>query len=301
LLKTYKNQNSTLIGIDPTSNKFKEYYPEHITNISDFFSADAIKDHTSKKAKVITSIAMFYDLENPIQFAKDIEETLDDDGIWVLEQSYMPMMIENISYDTVCHEHLEYYGVKQIKWIMDKSNLKIIDISTNGTNGASFCITVAKKNSKHNEKSSLVTEFLNQEKSLGLDSLDVYENFAEKTEQHKNELVSQIENLIKDKKTIFGYGASTKGNVILQYCNFTLEQIPYIAEVNPYKFGRKTPGSNIPIISEEEAKKLNPDYYLVLPWHFKENIIERESEYLNSGGKLIFPLPKIEIISSDNS
>ncbi len=297
LLSAYKNKKLELLGIDPTSEKFGSYYPEYIKHIPEFFSSEIVKKlYGDKKAKAITSIAMFYDLPDPLRIMREIEEVMDPEGIWVVEQSYMPAMIDNTSYDTICHEHLEYYALKQFQWMAQSVGLKIIDIEFNDTNGASFCLTVAKKNSSHSEVSERINQFLSVEEDRGFNKMAVYEEFREKTIRHKEELVKLIKKIKSENKKVFGYGASTKGNVILQYCGITTEDIPYIAEVNEYKFGRVTPGTKIPIISEKDALAMHPDYYLVLPWHFKKGIIEREKEYLKSGGKLIFPLPRIEIV-----
>lgn len=285
-----------LVGIDPTGKKFKEYYPEHIELIPDFFSYPVFKNRfPEQKAKVITSIAMFYDLENPISFVQDVYNSLADDGIWVLEQSYLPLMLEANAYDTICHEHLEYYSLYQIQWIMDKVGFKIIDVELNDTNGGSFRVTVAKKKSCFLVNDS-VRNVLQQEEKSDLNSFLPYEKFKKQVHQHKKELKEWIERLHSENKKVFGYGASTKGNVILQYCGFTRKEIPYIAEVNEDKFGAFTPFTHIPIISEKEAKAMHPDYFLVLPWHFKESILQKEKEFISSGGKFIFPLPRIEIV-----
>lgn len=297
LLSAYKNTKLDLLGIDPTSDKFKEYYPEHIAHVPSFFTAEAVmKERGDKKAKVITSIAMFYDLPEPLKIMQDIESVLAEDGIWVVEQSYMPAMIDNTSYDTICHEHLEYYALKQFVWMAERVNLKIIDLEFNDTNGASFAITFAKKGSDHQEISEKVKEVLDEEIKRGFDSLSIYEDFKKNTEQHRIDLMDFFKKSASEGKRVFGYGASTKGNVILQYCGITPKEMPYIAEVNEYKFGRLTPGSLIPIVSEEKAKEMKPDYFMVLPWHFKEGIIKREAEFIAEGGKLVFPLPKIEIV-----
>ena len=297
LLSAYTNKKLDFLGIDPTSDKFSSFYPSYIKHIPEFFSAHAVRNiHGDRSAKVITSIAMFYDLPDPIKIMCDIGDILDTNGIWVVEQSYMPTMIDNVSYDTICHEHLEYYALRQFKWMADRSGLKIIDIEFNDTNGASFCLTLAKKESKYQEASSEIERVLRKEDERGFNSMQVYEEFREKTEKHRDGLLKIIREINGEGGVIFGYGASTKGNVILQYCGLTSADIPYISEVNEYKFGRLTPGTKIPIISEEDASKKNPNYYLVLPWHFRKGIIEREKNFLASGGGMIFPLPKIEII-----
>ena len=205
-------------------------------------------------------------------------------------------MIDNTSYDTICHEHLEYYALKQFVYMAKRANLKIIDLEFNDTNGASFALTLAKKDSRHEEITEQIQAVLDDEKTRGFDDLKVYEDFRMHTERHRDDLKAFLDKAVSEGKKVFGYGASTKGNVILQYCGITPKEMPYIAEVNEYKFGRLTPGTLIPIVSEAEAKTMNPDYFLVLPWHFKQGIIERETEYIEAGGHLVFPLPKIEVV-----
>ena len=285
------------VGIDPTGKKFKEFYTEELTLIPDFFTAEKFENiFPNEKAKIITSIAMFYDLEDPRTFILDIEKCLDDNGIWHFEQSYMPSMLRTNSYDTICHEHLEFYSLKVVKNLLDGSGLRIIDVQMNDINGGSFAITACKKNANYLSNLPVINWLLNQEEEMGLDTIKPYEEFAKRAFLHKKNLVELVKSLLADGKKVFGYGASTKGNVLLQFCDFTEKEIPFIAEVNPEKFGSFTPGSKIRIISENEAKEMKPDYFLVLPWHFKENIIEREEEYISNGGKFIFPLPQIEII-----
>ena len=295
-LKAYET-DCEKVGIDPTGKKFIEYYPENVRLIADFFTAEAFKNEFGeKKAKIITSIAMFYDLEDPNSFVKDIHEVLDDEGIWHFEQSYMPSMLRANSYDTLCHEHLEFYSLKVVKNLLENNGMKIVDVQTNDINGGSFAITAAKKESSYTPNSAVINWMLQQEKNMNLDTVEPYLAFAERMKNHKEQLVSLINALVADGKKVFGYGASTKGNVLLQYCDFTPEQITCIAEVNEQKFGSLTPATHIPIISEKDAKEMKPDYFLVLPWHFRHSILEREKEFRKNGGKFIFPLPEIEII-----
>lgn len=296
-LKAYKTQGLRRIGIDPTGKKFAEYYPEDIELVPDFFSASAFHSVEKKPARIVTSIAMFYDLEAPIEFAKQIESILADDGVWHFEQSYMPSMLRLNSYDTICHEHLEYYSLQVVKTILEQSGLKIVDVVMNAVNGGSFAVTAAKADNKSIKSNQAVIDWLlEQEERMGLNTPRPYRDFEEKVFRHRDDLSRLIKSLNADGKTVLGYGASTKGNVVLQFCGFTAEDIPAIAEVNPEKFGRVTPGTNIPIVSEPDARAMNPDYFLVLPWHFKNGILRREKEYLAAGGKFIFPFPEIEIV-----
>lgn len=285
------------VGIDPTGIKFKSFYPDDISLIPDFFTANKFFQHfPNQKAKIITSISMFYDLEDPCRFVEDIVQCLADDGIWHLEQSYLLSMLRTDSYDTICHEHLEFYSFKVVKNILESKGLRVVDVIVNSINGGSFAVTACKKEAGYKSNNVIIDWMLHQEDTMRLDTPKPYRDFEEKTFNHRKNIKALIEALVKDGKKVFGYGASTKGNVLLQFCGITNEHIPYIAEVNPDKFGSYTPGTNIPIISEEEAKAMNPDYFLVLPWHFKNHILEREREYIQQGGKFIFPLPEIEIV-----
>lgn len=296
-LKAYQTKGLKRIGIDPTGKKFLSYYPPEISLVPDFFSADAYRSVETKPARIVTSIAMFYDLESPIEFAKQIESILADDGIWHFEQSYMPSMLRTNSYDTICHEHLEYYSLGVVKTILEKSGMRLVDVGMNSVNGGSFAVTAAKaSNTSIKTNDAVVNWLLDQEDRMGLNTARPYRDFEERVFRHRDDLKRLIGALNADGKKILGYGASTKGNVTLQFCGLTATDIPAIAEVNQEKFGKVTPGTHIPIISEADAKAMQPDYFLVLPWHFKDGILRREKEYLASGGKFIFPFPEIEIV-----
>jgi hypothetical protein len=296
-LKAYRTSGVRRIGIDPTGKKFADYYPAEITLVPEFFSALTYRSVETGKARIVTSIAMFYDLEAPIDFARQIESILADDGVWHFEQSYMPSMLRLNSYDTVCHEHLEYYSLGVVKKILEQAGLRLVDVVMNAINGGSFAVTAAKATNKSVKTNQPVIDWLlEQEGRMGLNTPRPYRDFEERVFRHRDDLTRLIRTLTADGKKILGYGASTKGNVVLQFCGLTAQDIPAIADVNSEKFGCVTPGTHIPIISETEAKAINPDYYLVLPWHFKDGIVRREKEFLSRGGRMIFPFPEIEII-----
>jgi hypothetical protein len=297
LLKSYSVAGLRKIGIDPTGPKFQQYYSDDITLVPEFFTEASYRRTTPAQAKVVTSIAMFYDLENPIAFAKQVASVLAPDGIWHFEQSYMPSMLRMNSYDTICHEHLEYYSLGVVLRILDAADLEPVDAVMNSINGGSFAVTAARKTNKSIPRNRPVVDWvLNQEDRMGLHTPRPYREFEDRVFQHRHDLTRLIHALTAAKKTILGYGASTKGNVVLQFCGLGPKDITAIAEVNPDKFGHVTPGTHIPIISELEARKMKPDYFLVLPWHFKEGILRREKEYLAAGGRMILPFPEIEIV-----
>jgi SAM-dependent methyltransferase len=295
-LSFYPENGPRLFGMDPSAQRFAKYYRKDATLLVDFFTADTFLRATGgKKAKIVTSIAMFYDLPQPLKFMQDVAAVLAEDGVWHFEQSYMPAMLQADAYDTVCHEHLEYYALRQIVWMAQRSGLKILDVQFNDTNGGSFAVTAAKKESSHRSNDAVIERILAEETAAALDTPAPYEAFARRVAAHRADLLALLAELRAAGKKVLGYGASTKGNVILQYCGLTPAEVPAIAEVNQDKFGHFTPGTNIPIISEAQAHQQKPDYFLVLPWHFRRNLMEREAAFLRQGGKMIFPLPKIEI------
>jgi len=295
-LKAYSGKHRK-VGIDPTGKKFASFYTDDIELIPDFFSAAAFRaKFPGEKAKIVTSIAMFYDLEQPLEFVRDIESVLSEDGIWHFEQSYMPSMLRTHSYDTICHEHLEFYSFKVVKNLLEQCGLRVLDVQMNAINGGSFAVTACKKPAPLRSNMPIIQWMLQQENDMGLDTPRPFRDFEECVFRHRKNLTNLINAIIGDGKTVLGYGASTKGNVLLQFCGLTSKQLPCIADVNEQKFGCFTPGTHIPIVSEKEAHAMKPDYFLVLPWHFKHNILEREKDYLARGGKFIFPLPEIEII-----
>lgn len=354
LLKSYKKGNK--IGIDPTGEQFKSFYPKNIILIPDYFddtkyiygviehialttnnttnpttnttnNTTNTTNHTTNttnnnpnhntnnpnnttlknlavissqiRAKVVTSISMFYDLPNPLEFSQQVANILHNDGIWVMEQSYLPTMLESNSFDSVCHEHLEYYSLKQIKYIAEHVGLKILRVSLNSCNGGSFRVTLV-----HSTFNMTIEEIENvklfelKENTLGLDDLKTYSLFRESFEKEKQICMNFIIEQHHRGKKIGIYGASTKGNTLLQYYGINDKLICGASERNVEKYGCFTPSTNIPIISESEMRDLKPDFLLVLPWHFKEEFLKRESEYMNQGGQFIFPLPHFSLVSN---
>lgn len=296
LLNCYNKRNIIKIGIDPIVNKYKKNYKKMISHPGFFEKKTFLKLSKRKKAKIITSVAVFYDIPNPIKFVNDIKQILDDDGIWILEQSYFPFLLKNNAFDSICHEHLSYFMYKQIKIILDKHNLILNNVNFNEMNGGSFRLFISHKKSKHKIYKNNIKKLEKLEKNI-FDNLEPNKSkFKKNIYKTKTQLLKFLKELKVNNKTVHVYGASTKGNVILQYCNIDKTLIPYAAERNPDKYGRYTPGTLIPIISEKNSKKLKPDYYLVMPWHFKNEILKREKKFLKDGGKIIMPLPKLQVL-----
>jgi len=288
-------------GVDPSD--VAQEVKDDMTVVQDIFPSSELRKITKgKKFDIITSIAMFYDLEDPTMFVKSIKESLDSEGIWIFEMSYMPLMLEMNSYDTICHEHLEYYSFAVIEKLLGNNEMKIVKVGFNDINGGSIRCYATHENNfkfKNRESAEAIKNIRQQEFDLELDTSKPYKNFQDRIDQHKEELNSLLKKLKKEGKTIHIYGASTKGNTILQWCGIDNAIIDYAADRNPDKYGAKTIGTEIPIISEEDSRAMNPDYYLVLPWHFKEEFLEREKETILSGTGMIFPLPHIHVIKKE--
>ena len=307
-LLSYVPNNLLRVGIDPVDDSYKIESEKHSNLIiQDYFSYDVFKNSKfgNLKAKVITTIAMFYDLEEPKKFVNDIIKVLDDNGVWVLQLSYTPLMIEQLAFDNICHEHAYYYSLFNIRKMFKECGMDIVDVQLNDTNGGSFRIYCMKENSDKTKFGTQpyrdicrfrINSLLQYEESLKLDSVDTWVDFYNRINELKEKTVSFIKSEKEKGKKIWGYGASTKGNTLLQYFGLDHTLIDGIAERSPYKFGLKTVGTNIPIYSEQEMRDQKPDYLLVLPWHFINEFVERESDFLKNGGKFIVPCPKFEII-----
>ena len=300
------------VGIDPVDDSFLvESTARANTVVQDFFSADAYRstEYGHIKPKIITSIAMFYDLDDPWPFVNDIKDILDDDGLWVMQLSYTPLMIEQLAFDNICHEHICYYSLSSIKYMMDRAGFDIVDCTLNDTNGGSFRVFLMKKGADktkfRNQQQRDVATFrvnsiLEYEKSLNLSDPQVYVDFYNKICDLKEKTVSFIKEERKKGKTIWGYGASTKGNTLLQWYGLSSSDIDYIAEKSEFKFGLKTAGTNIPICSESKMRDAQPDYLLILPWHFITEFAQREQDYINNGGRFIVPCPKFIVYPSES-
>jgi NDP-4-keto-2,6-dideoxyhexose 3-C-methyltransferase len=298
LLRRYDGLGLRRLGVDPSSGPFAGSMPDGVELVVDFFSAERVRPVLGDaKLKIVTSIAMFYDLPDPVGFMRDVRSLLAEDGVWEMEQSYMPLMLQELTYDTICHEHLTYYGLSQIAWMAERADLRILDASTNDVNGGSFRVQLTPKDGPRRptaEAERTIAVLLADEKRDGLDTAAPYLAFARRISHHR-EVVQDFFRAAAG-KLVLGCGASTKGNVVLQYCGLGPQEIPAITERYAPKCGLVTPGSRIPIISEEEGRARRPDYLVVFPWHFRDEIIRREADFLEAGGHLVFPLPRFEIV-----
>jgi NDP-4-keto-2,6-dideoxyhexose 3-C-methyltransferase len=298
LLDGYTVDNISYLGYDP-SDVSRYAVEKGYEVVNDFFSAGPFKErYADRKAKVVTSIAMFYDLEHPRDFVADVAAVLARSGVWVMELHYLPLMLETNSFDAIVHEHLEYYSLAVIERLLAEEGLSVVDASVNGMNGGSIRLFIGHHGQLEQtaEQNHAVQKLRIREFELALDSPEPYEQFRQNVERIGNELRDLCKQVTSEGKTIHVYGASTKGNTILQYVGLDKSVIPYAADRNPDKWGSETIATGIPIISEEESRAMKPDYYLVLPWHFLDEFVERESEYLSGGGKFIVPLPEVRVI-----
>ncbi len=295
LLKNY-SKNIVTFGIDPILNKYKDEYRNINFKVPSFFSADKIKNVVKKKFKIITALSVFYDATDPNKFLKDVKKILSKEGVFLLEFADLASIIQNKMFDTICHEHLEYYSSKVIINLCKKNGLKVFDIKKNNINGASKQYYICHKDSYYKDNISVIKKELHLERKLKLSDVNTYKKFIKEIDQSKKKLNQLLNKINRIGKTVHCYGASTKGNVLLQYYKINNRTINFAAERNKKKYNLYTPGSKIKIISEILSRFYKPEYYLVLPWHFKKEILMREKSMRKKGTKFIFPLPKLEII-----
>lgn len=302
LLRGYIMKDIHLIGFEPAKN-LRKYNSVGTTKIiPDFFNARAWeKSFDGVKAKAITAIAMFYDLEDPNAFVADIVKCLNTEGVFIIQMSYLPLMLSQNAFDNICHEHLEYYSLLSLENLLKQHNLEVFDVELNDVNGGSFRTYMRHIGKGRTIRvspgaSDRVSRMREEERRLGLDKREVYDAFVQRVSVLKEKLTKFIQEEVGKGKKIYVYGASTKGNTLLQFYGLDASVIPFAVERNQDKWSKKTVGTYIPIISEEQARAEKPDYFLILPWHFIKEFKEREKEFLRAGGKFILPLPEFEII-----
>ena len=297
-----KEKSLKLFAVDPSSSKFQNSFDKKKINlIVDYFSKKIVDKYSASnnlgndKFSVISSFAMFYDINNPNSFCKDVFNMLDDSGIWIVEFSYLPLLLKNLTFDQINHEHVTYYSLTTFNNILKKNKLKMLDVNFNDINGGSAEVIVSKISSKQKINSKKLNNVINKEKEINLQS---YKNFNLRLENVKT-IINHFFDVCKNKK-IVGYGASTKGNIILNHSKITSKKLKTICDDNKQKWGRYTPGSNIKIISKEKMRSLKPDFLFVLIWSFRSEVIRQEIKFLKRGGKLVFPLPIFHIIDKYN-
>lgn len=299
LLNTYGMNGPKRIGMDPSAKKFRHNYQPGIEVEYDFFNeAGARKMIGDKKLKIITSIAMFYDLEDPLAFMKDIRAMLAQDGVWGVELSYLPLLLTQLTYDQVCHEHVTYLGLGEMDWMMRQVGLKVLDVSFNDMNGGSFYILAGREDGPHQPKAEKIQKIMDAEAPLKGDG--PFDRLRRRTEAHRDEVRHFLQLAKAAGKKVYGYGASTKGNVVMNYCGLQTADLIAIGDRNPEKDGLVTPGTRIPIISHEKLRKREVDYLFVHIWHFRKEVIRDEIKFLERGGKMVFSLPRLHVVDKDN-
>jgi len=298
LLRSYKIPGLKLVGFEPAKNLVEDARKGTTFVFNDFFGYKQFNEKfPSTRAKLITSIAMFYDLDDPDAFVADIVKSLDPRGVWVIQQNYLCSMLQQNGFDNIGHEHLTYYSLGTMSQLLSSHDLEIFNVEKNDVNGGSFRTYVARKGQFPVRES--VEKMKEVEENLFSMKPSIYSTFGRNVRRAKAELSEFITDQIKNGKTVYVYGASTRGNTILQYCRLDHRLIKKATDANPEKWGLRTPGTEIPIVSKEEARRDNPDFFLVLPHHFLKEITREEEKYLESGGKFIVPLPRFQVLETN--
>ena len=308
LLSSYRTAGIYRVGFDPARNLAVYSAKVADTIVSTFFGAQAFRSEpalTERRPRIVTSIAMFYDLEDPNSFVADIKAVMDAEGLWIVQMSYLPLMLTQNAFDNVCHEHLEYYSLASMEALLDRHDMQVVDVELNDVNGGSYRLYIRNKGADQTRFADethralafeRVAAMRSDEEALGLGDKATYEDFAFRVDRIRRDVTDFIQREVVNGKTVFVYGASTKGNTLLQYFGLDHTTITAAAERNPDKWGKVTVGTRIPIISEQEARDRKPDYFLVLPWHFLTEFQTRERDYLRAGGRFIVPMPYFTLI-----
>ena len=298
LLRTYTIPGLITVGVEPADNLVREGKQGLVHHIHDFWNYEKFENIVGKKVKIITAIGMFYDMENPNQFIADSTKALTDDGIFIAQLMCLKNMIDSNDIGNICHEHLEYYSFKSLEYLFNKNGLEIFDVEINNVNGGSYRIYAKKIGAiiqENNGSFDRVRDVRESEKQLT--NKQVHIDFFNRLEYNKRKCVAFIKKEVSKGKKVWVYGASTKGNVILQYYGLDHRFIEAASERSPWKWGKYTVGTMIPCVSEHEARMVQPDYFLVLPYSFFSEIFEREKEWRKKGGKFILPLPEFRVVS----
>jgi NDP-4-keto-2,6-dideoxyhexose 3-C-methyltransferase len=287
------------VGMDPSAQKFAHHYQPDIRVIYDFFSAARARELIGdRECKAVTSIAMFYDLDDPLKFIGDIQAILSRDGIWAAELSYLPLLLKQLTYDQICHEHVTYIGLREMNEMLRQHGLHLLDVSFNDMNGGSFYFYAGRQDGPHTPNAEKLQALLAAEASLASDA--PLERFANRVMNHRDELRHFLDLARSRGHSVGGYGASTKGNVVMNYCGLGPDHISVIGDRNPEKNGRVTPGTRIPITSQEALRAEKPDYVFSFIWHLRKEVILDELEYIRGGGKLVFGLPRLHVVDASN-
>jgi SAM-dependent methyltransferase len=308
LLAMYRTGGIRKVGFDPAENLavFSRKVADKL--VVGFFDSETFgtdPELSGCRPKVVTSIAMFYDLEDPNRFVSDVKAVMDPEGLWVVQMSYLPLMLKTNEFGNICHEHLEYYSLTSFEYLLERHGFAVVDVELNDINGGSIRTYIRNRNADPTRFADAtyrelaarrVQELRDHEVRLGLEDIDVYREFAVWVNRIREDVVGFVKEKVGRGKKVYVYGASTKGNTLLQYFGLDHTLITAAAERNPDKWGKVTVGTHIPIVSEEEARTARPDYFLVLPWHFLEEFRQREKAYLLSGGKFIVPMPHFTLI-----
>jgi NDP-4-keto-2,6-dideoxyhexose 3-C-methyltransferase len=299
LLNYYDGLGLDRFGIDPSSEKFIDNFQPGIRVVFDFFSAGRLAPLLKeRRCRIVTSIAMFYDLEDPLDFMRGIKSVLSPDGVWGFELSYLPLMFTNLTYDQVCHEHLLYLGLRQIEWLAERAGLRILDIGFNDMNGGSVDLIAGHAEGPRQSNEGRLEAVRRAEEPLG--SAEPYERFGWRVAAHRDSVRAFFDAARAAQRSVYGYGASTKGNIVLNYCGLGPEDLVAICDKQAQKHDLVTPGVRIPIISQEQMRRERPDYLFVLIWHLRREVILDERVYLEGGGRLVFHLPHLHIVDKDN-
>jgi SAM-dependent methyltransferase len=296
LLSFFANEELDLVTIDPARNVEPVFESPRFTHLRAFFSADAYREVADRPARLIFSVAMYYHLDDPLAFTREVADVLADDGVWVIQMAYLPAMLRTNMYDNIVHEHAGYYATRHMQWIMERAGLEVFDVTLNDVYGGSFRVFVKKAGARAHSATERLERTLRAEDQLGLFEPSTYGSFQRRIERTREELLGLCRDIVSRGETIWVYGASTKGNTILQFCGLSDAELVAAADANPFKVGKYVVGADIPIRSEDEMRAARPDWLLALPYSFVDAFMDREAELVSNGTRFVVPLPEVRAL-----
>ncbi len=288
-LKYFSEGKYKVLGIEPTKNTAEVAIRSGVLTLVELFTSRLADDVVKRmgQASVIVGSNVLAHVPDLNDFVKGIKTLLTPDGVAIFEVQYFPHLLFNNAFDHVYHEHRSFFSLHPLIKLFEQHNMKIFDVQEADTQGGSIRIFVTKQKKK--TVNPLVYLMLKKEVQLGIRDKTLYEGMSYHAEYMKDKLLKLLESLKAQGRTVYGFGASAKGNTLLNYCGITQDLLPVIVDLTPFKIGKFTPGTSIPVVSGEGLKA--PDYYLVLVWNYLPGILAREKEYLRKGGHFIVPIP----------
>ncbi|MEU7940613.1 class I SAM-dependent methyltransferase [Microbispora bryophytorum] len=298
LLRHVVERGIRCLGIEPSANVGRAAKDAGVPTLTAFLTPEtgATVREEHGPADLVVANNVYAHIPDVVGFTRGLRALVADDGWVSIEVQHLLTLIEGTQYDTIYHEHFQYYTVASAMRALASGGLALVDVESLPTHGGSIRLW-ARPVEAAGEPGPRVTDLLASEKSAGLHELSGYAEFAARVARVRRDLLAFLITAAEEGRTVVGYGAPGKGNTLLNHCGIRPDLLSYTVDRNPYKHGRFTPGTRIPVLSPERIEQDRPDYVLVLPWNLRAEITEQLAHIRDWGGRLVFPIPRLEVVS----